>query len=86
MRTSPSDPQRIDGAGGERACGRHRREPEPLGGAGVRLVLLERGELAEQALGRVGLLRSGLLGDVGAQRLDLADRDLVRCTSPLHSL
>ena len=47
-------------------------------------MLRERGELAEQALGRGGVLRSGLLGDVGAQRLDLADRDLVRGTGPLH--
>jgi protein-disulfide isomerase len=47
-------------------------------------VVCERGELAEQPLRGLSLFRSGLLGDVGAQRLDLADRDLVRCTSPLH--
>jgi hypothetical protein len=47
-------------------------------------VLRERGELAEQPLGGFGFVRPGLLGDVGAQRLDLADRDLVRCSRPLH--
>jgi hypothetical protein len=48
-------------------------------------VLRERGELAEQPLGGIGFIRPGLHGDVGAQRLDLADRDLVRCSGPLHS-
>ena len=47
-------------------------------------MLRERGELPEQPLGGVRLLGPGQLGDVGAQRLDLADRDLVRGTSPLH--
>jgi protein-disulfide isomerase len=49
-------------------------------------VLCERGELAEQALGGLGFVRSGLLGDVRAQRLDLTDRDLVRGSTSLHSL
>jgi len=47
-------------------------------------VVRERGELAEQALGGRGLVRSGLLRDVRAQRLDLADGDLVGGTSCLH--
>ena len=45
----------------------------------------ERGELAEQPLGGFGFILPGLLGNVGAQRLDLADRDLVRCSGSLHS-
>ena len=57
---------------------------ELLGAAVAVLVLRERGELPEQALGGVGLVRPGLLGDVGAQRLDLADRDLVACVFPPH--
>jgi hypothetical protein len=48
-------------------------------------VLRERSQLAEQPLGGFGFIRPGLLGDVGAQRLDLADRDLVCCSGPLHS-
>jgi hypothetical protein len=48
------------------------------------LVVRERGELPEQALGSIGFIRPGLLCDVGAQRLDLGDRDLVRRTGPLH--
>jgi hypothetical protein len=79
-------PQGVDGACRERPRGGHRREAQPHGRGVPGPVLLERGELAEQSLSRVGLLRSGLLGDVGAQRLHLADRDLVRCTSPLHDL
>jgi hypothetical protein len=47
-------------------------------------VLGERGELPEQALGSFGFIRPGLLGDVRAQRFDLADRDLVGGTSSLH--
>jgi hypothetical protein len=45
-------------------------------------MLRERGELPEQTLGGARLLRPGQLGDLGAQRLDLADRDLV--TSLVH--
>ena len=48
------------------------------------MVLRKRRELTEQPLGGHGFLRPGQLGDVGAQHLDLADRDLVRCTSPRH--
>ena len=77
--------QRVDGARGERLRGGHGREAELLGAAPVpSLVLRERGELPEQPLGSVGISGPASSDDVGAQRLDLADRDLVRGTSPLH--
>jgi hypothetical protein len=76
--------ERVHRAGRERGGGRHGREPLRVGGAVAVLMLPERGVLTEQALGGLRIVRSGLLGDVGAQRRDFADRDLVRGTSPLH--
>jgi len=72
--------QRLDRARGERRRGGHRGEAQHVG----RAVLRERGELAEQSLGLVRLVRAGELGHVGAQRHDLAGGHLVGCA--LHVL
>jgi hypothetical protein len=77
--------QRVHRARREHPAGRDGREPQPLSAAAAVPVVRERRELAQQALGGCRLVRPGLLGHVGAQRLDLADRDLVGSTSrPLH--
>jgi hypothetical protein len=76
--------QRVHRPSGQRLRGRHGREREGLRRAVPVLVLRERGKLAEQPLRGFSLVWSGLLGNVGAQRLHLTDRDLVRRTSPLH--
>jgi hypothetical protein len=76
--------QRVHRPGGEPLRGRHGRERQRLRRAVAVLVLPERGKLAEQPLRGFSIVWPGLLGDVGAQRHDLTDRDLVRRTSPLH--